>query len=227
MLRKFTSLLLFCLTLAVASIAQTAQPKKHSFQNKRTDPPLTPSNGGKSIDGRSLKLGDLIFSSVDNTSSMLIRKFTGGGPASHIAAVSDLTANIVFVIEAISGGVRKIPLETFLKENSNAVAFRYPKINDVQVKQFVKYLNERIGAKYDFFGAGISTVFKLNDKTVQVDYGEFKTKKTYCSKLMIEAFSQSGISVAAVTGGWSSPNDLAKLRWTNDLIYVGHLKYTP
>lgn len=191
------------------------------------DPPLTPSNGGKSIDGRSLAVGDIIFSSVENTSSMLIRKFTGGGPASHVAVVSDIIAGIVFVIEAISSGVRKVPLEAFLAENSNAVAFRYPNISSSQTQLLSSYLNERIGANYDYFGAGSSPFFKLDERKIEVDYGQYKTRKTYCSKLLIEAFQVSNISICELTGGWSTPNELVTLTWTDTLTYVGHLKYTP
>lgn len=190
------------------------------------DPPLTPSNGGKSIDGRSLAVGDIIFGSVDNTSSKLIRKFTGGGPASHVAMVSDITAGVVFIVEAISSGVRKVPLEKFLSENSNAVAFRYPNIQLSQIQLMSSYLNERIGASYDFFGAGKSPFFKLYNQKVEVDYGQYKTQKTYCSKLLIEAFQVSNISICNLTGGWSTPNDLVTLNWTDNLIYIGHLKYT-
>jgi len=201
-------------------------PKVHQQALVPQDPPLTPTQGGMSIDGRSLKVGDLIFTSVNTTSSMLIRKFTGGGPASHVAAVSDVSGGIVWIIEAVSGGVRKVELEQFLSENSHAVGFRCT-MTSSQIKIFSAYLNDRVGVKYDFFGAGEAVFFKLNDRAVRVDYGEFKTKKTYCSKLLIEAFQQANISICSLTGGWSTPNDLVKLIWTKDLAYVGHLKYTP
>lgn len=221
--------LLSCLGFAQSALTIDTQKNNNlnHRQQKSNDPPLTPSNGGRSIVGGSLHVGDLIFTSVDNTKSKLIRKFTGGGPASHVAAVSDITAGIVFIIEAISSGVRKIPLDDFLRENSNVVAFRYPSISSSQVQLFSAYLNDRVGAKYDYFGAGVATFFKLNDLDVQVDYGEFKTKRTFCSRLMIEGFLQANISVCSLTGGWGTPNDLATLTWTDQLQYVGHLKYTP
>ena len=191
------------------------------------NPPLTPNNGGRSIDGRSLQLGDIIFTSTNSTSSYFIRIFTGGGPASHVAVVSDNTANIIWIIEAVSGGVHKVSLEDFLNHNTNAAAFRYPNLRQDQIANISQYLNNRVGAKYDFFGAGESPFFKFNDRQVEVDYGQYATKKTYCSKLYIEALQTAGISICTLTGGWTSPNDLVTLSWTDNLVYVGHLKYTP
>lgn len=193
------------------------------------DPPLTPASGGRSIDGRSLEVGDILFSTTNNVSSIIIRRFTGGGPASHVAVVSDLIANTVWVVEAVTTtGVRKISLDDFLSENSFAAAFRYPSISSNSKTALVQYLNERQGrVGYDYYGAAASPYFRLSSRQVQVDYGQRGSQKTYCSKLYIEAMQHAGISILSVTGGWSTPNDLVTMSWTNDLHYVGHLKYTP
>jgi uncharacterized protein YycO len=198
-----------------------------TYIHLQQEPPLTPSKGGRSIDGRSLRPGDVIFSSTNSTSSKLIRRFTGGGAASHVAVVSNVDANIVFIIEAITSGVRKVPLETFLSENSNAVAFRKMDLDGEQRKRITDYLNQRVGAPYDFFGAFSSAYFKLVTKQVEVDYGQYKTKKTYCSKLFIEAFRTANVDICRMVGNWSTPNDLVTLTLTDDLVYLGHLKYTP
>lgn len=197
-----------------------------SYKIKPNEPPLTPSKGGQSITEGAVKVGDILFSSTDKTSSKIIRKFTGGGPASHVAVISDISAGIPFVIEAISSGVRKVPLSTFIGENKYVVAFRYPNMDSNQISLMTSYLNERVDASYDMFGAFVSAFFVLNEKTVEVDYGQYKTKKTFCSKLLIEGFQTANISFLNMSGGWGTPNDLIPLTWTNNLIYVGHLKYS-
>lgn len=214
-------------TLIIAAWDSATDTESTTAALEPDDPLITPANGGRSIDGRSLRVGDILFSSTNTTASKLIRRFTGGGAASHVAVVSDIDANIVFIIEAITSGVRKVPLETFLGDNTNAVAFRYPSLSQQQVNAVSQYLNARVNSTdYDYFGAGMSPFFRLNEKKVKVDYGQGTSTRTYCSKLYIEAMSGAGISITTLTGGWSTPNDLVTLSWTDNLQYVGHLKYT-
>ena len=189
--------------------------------------PLTPSAGDRSIAASVLSPGDILFASTNDTKSYLIRKFTGGGPASHVAIISDAFGGNYFVVEALSGGVRKTALPDFLAANSTVVAFRYPSLDQARTGNIIAYLNGRIGAPYDYWGAFTSSLFKLNGADVTVDYGQFTTQKTYCSKLVIEAYQQANIDLCRLTSGWTSPNDLATMTWFNQLTYVGHLEYTP
>jgi uncharacterized protein YycO len=191
------------------------------------DPPLTPTNGGQSIDASALQPGDILFASTNDPTSYFIRVFTGGGPASHVAVVSDNIGGAYFVIEALGSGVQKNTLTDFLNVNSIVVAFRYPNISAGDMSTVLAYLNARIGAPYDIWGAVKAAFFKLNNNDVVVDYGQFKTQGTYCSKLLIEAYLQANVNLCTLSGGSGAPNDLITMTWFDILNYVGHLKYTP
>lgn len=230
---KSTLLVLLVILMSRQTDSSNSSKKKVEVMKAsltmQTDPPLTPSSGGMSIDGRLLQVGDVIFSTTNKPLSWLIRLLSGEGPVSHVAIVSDKVGDLVFIIEAVGTGVRKVPIENFLIDNKIAVAFRYPNISAAQTNNFIApYLNSRIGTQYDKFGAmsSISTLFRFNNKKVEVDYGQLNSQKTYCSKLMLEAYQSANIDLSQVTGNWS-PNGLVTLSWTDILVYVGHLKYAP
>lgn len=185
--------------------------------------PLDPQNGGRSILASTLRAGDLLFSTTSDPTSWAVRRFTGGGPVSHIR----LYAGNGMVIEAVPDkGVVLRPLDEVLTEDAYTVAFRYPGIQSGQEQIVVQHAQNKLGQRYDRFGALNDSRFQFLGRTVFVNLGRSPGTGIYCSTLVLDAFGEAGLQFADMVGRGRSPNDMVMLQPLGSLEYVGHLKFS-
>lgn len=193
---------------------------------------LSPTTAGRMLAFSGLKLGDLLLSRTDQFKSAVIRKFSGNGPFSHVAIVSEVagtTANQIKVIEAVSPNVREITLTHMLAESSTVVVLRSPALSTgAQANSLTAFLISKLGSGYDNWGAFSAAELNISGKSWKLDVGNASTK-FYCSELVVAGFDSLGIHLTRnhSTLNWS-PNNLAALVWDGNVLdYVGHLKYKP
>jgi hypothetical protein len=117
--------------------------------------------------------GDLIFQNLDcGDMCDAIEQVTegyGGNKFSHVGLVNRMGKTIT-VIEAVGGGVRMIPLDSFLKRTSNKMYVgRVKKQYTRFIKKAITFSVKQIGTPYD-------------------DAFLYDNKKYYCSELIYDAF---------------------------------------
>lgn len=186
------------------------------------DPPMTPpAGGGMSIEARALQVGDIIVSTTKSTLSGLIRAGTSGD-VSHAILVVDTAAEVA-IVEAISDGVRRVAIDTALADASLAVAFRHSAATAPQNRRAADFALAAATrhAKYDRWGLVSELRCILGDKrSCPAPLGD--RPSFYCSSLVVEAFNDAGVTL--LEGGSWSPTEVASLRFTERLRYVGHLR---
>ncbi|WP_138485402.1 YiiX/YebB-like N1pC/P60 family cysteine hydrolase [Dyadobacter bucti] len=214
---------IICLIICTIAFAAAGQ----------NDIPLSPSSGGSSVQTLALQNGDILFSTTNSLVSNIVRVGTSG-PISHVAIVTDMltqnsAAPLIFVVESVSPKVRKLLFEDYSKDATVIVAFRHPNATNAQRASIVAWLNKQaeMGVSYNLWAALLAAPkFNYLQKLHLVDFG--KTKGTFCSKLVIDAYKEVGIDLGRLSPGQNwDPNSLATLQWFDDLNYVGHIKYTP
>lgn len=117
--------------------------------------------------------GDLIFQNLDcGDMCDAIEQVTegyAGNKFSHVGLVNRMGKTIT-VIEAVGGGVRSIPLDSFLKRTSNKMYVgRVKKQYTRFIKKAIAFSVKQIGTPYD-------------------DAFLYDNKKYYCSELIYDAF---------------------------------------
>ena len=203
------------ITLAMSLVAGSALGQKPI--------PLSPEMGGRSIDGRALKKGDIILSTTKSFTSKAIRKATRS-PVSHAMVYVGLDAKGRHeVIEAITGGVKKRLLREAMKDSSLAVAFRHPKLDDKKRAKMLSHLRRQVGKDYDYWGLVDEAICRYAGKRCSVNL-ETKSNRWYCSALVLAAYKSAGLPLVRNRPAWKGPGEIAKLRFTDQISYVGHLK---
>jgi hypothetical protein len=117
--------------------------------------------------------GDLIFQNLDcGDMCDAIEQVTegyAGNKFSHVGLVNRMGKTIT-VVEAVGGGVRMIPLDSFLKRTSNKMYVgRVKKQYTRFIKKAITFSVKQIGTPYD-------------------DAFLYDNKKYYCSELIYDAF---------------------------------------
>lgn len=102
---------------------------------------------------QSLQTGDLIFNVTKNNLGPFVgMKWGANSPVSHSAIVV-MEQNTPWIFEAVTSGVRFIPLEEALfRYNSDVVFFRHllGKRNEDFIEIIEKYIQKRIGEPHEF-----------------------------------------------------------------------------
>jgi len=212
----------------------TAMPAAFSAD----DIPLDPGTGGMSIAEDMLAMGDIILSTTAAPVSQVIRSFTDG-PISHaMIYIGD-----GLVVEAISEGVVNRSLGDAISDATVAVAFRHPQLADEMAWRMRDWLGRQLGRAYDYWGIFQQARFRINSSICdtlsgsardrcrnfmgRVYLGTHENDRFFCSKLVLAAYRDVGLSLTATLPHWASPNDIANLRLSHTLDYVGHLKAPP
>ena len=142
-------------------------------------------------------------------------KFLTKSRYSHVAVVVDPGTSKG--IESNTGhrsGVRKFDLSK-LDMSAVDVYRLYPQYQ-VEVKTVIGYLDDRLGARYDWFGViflGFLKLLSLLTLTILKPHNWWQRKQDYfCSELVWEAFASDGIDLTPQTGGSdiTSPGDIAE-----------------
>lgn len=203
---------------------------------QRSGIPLDPGSGGRSISVDALQPGDIILSTTPQTTSIGIR-MVSQGPVSHAL----IYIGNGEVVEAIGQGVVRRSIQDSLADDTLAVAFRYPNLNDAQAKQICDFLVQQAqaGKSYNLIGLAdpLEAMIQrqecarlpsdwLQQKcmalrvTVPIGTGN---NRFFCSQLVLEAYRQAGVPLTKDDPIWHSPEDIAQIALVQ-LEYVGHLK---
>lgn len=218
-----------------SSASQSFSAINESSQAFAADIPLTPENGGRSITFDALEMGDIILSTTDEVISDVIRSLTEG-PVSHAMLYTGDGA----VIEAIGEGVVHRPLNEALAESTLAVAFRFPGLTQDQQWAIREFAGLQVGKPYNKWGIIRQARFQLDRRLCEVyeepkreqcttiarviDLGVADNQTFFCSQLVLAAYEAANVSLTPTPPNWSAPSDIAELRFSNKLCYVGHLR---
>lgn len=201
-----------------------------------TNIPLDPGNGGRSIGIDSLEIGDIILSTTGQSVSRAIRRFTSS-PVSH----SILYIGGGQVVEAVGDGVVLRSLQEALHDAILAVAFRYPELPPNKGLQIRDFAGHQIGRSYNYWGIVQQAGFQIDRRAIcnrfsdpavrarcvnwvgRVNLGTGSNDTFFCSELVLAAYRAAGVPLTSTPPHWSSPDDLARLRLSRRLGYVGHL----
>jgi cell wall-associated NlpC family hydrolase len=181
--------------------------------------PLEPGNGGRSVDARALKPGDLIVSTTTDANSVAIRRATRS-PVSHAALYVGTIGGVPHVVEATLAGVRLVPLSEALRDDSLAVALRHPRLDGAKAARLVALARQEVGKPYDGVGVAKQLLCRSLNRQCEVP---LSTGSWYCSALLLYAFREAGAPLVTRPPTRRAPGDIASLSVTGDLLYVGHL----
>lgn len=194
--------------------------------------PLDPGRGGRSIGVDSLEIADIIVSTTPERISRIIRAATG----SHVSH-SMLYIGGGQVVEAIADGVTLRFLAQAISAASLAVAYRHPRLNAQQGLRIRDFVGQNLDKGYNFLGLLGQAGFQSDRWIFCVDadiactrrFGRLNMRLTstdrfFCSELVLAGFQRVGVPLTNTPPNWSSPDDIARLRLTGSLDYVGHLK---
>ncbi len=212
-------------------------PRATPFSN---DIPLDPGNGGRSIGVEALQIGDIIVSTTDAWISEAIRS-ASGSPVSHAMIY---TGDGGQVVEAIGDGVVFRPLSEALAGATVAVAFRHPNLTEEQAWRIRDFVGQQIGKNYNYWGIIRQAGFQLDrrvfcsgktgdeyqrcvDWVGRINLGTGTNDQFFCSQLVVAAYEQAGVPLTSTPPHWNSPGDIAELRLSGMLGYVGHLIAPP
>lgn len=199
-------------------------------------PPLSPEVGGQSIGLSALEEGDIILSTTTASISEAIRRMTG-------AAVSHTTLYIGNgeVVEAIGEGVVRRPLAQAVGDATVAVAFRRDGLTPQQVADIRNFAIQQVGRRFNHWGIVRQGGFRLDSSRcrllpyeswrtacrngyARVYLGRGTNNEFFCSELVLAAYRAAGVPLTTTPPIWNSPGEVAELRLTGVLTYVGHLK---
>lgn len=194
--------------------------------------PLDPGAGGRSIDERALAIGDIVVSTTPALISKLIRVATGS-----VVSHAMLYIGGGQVVEAIGPGVTLRMLRQAIGEASLAAAYRHPRLTATQGLMVRDYVGHQIGKGYDVAGIAGQAGFQLDRRMTCIDadiecirrVGQMNMRvqradRFFCSELVAAAFGRAGVPLTGTPPSWVSPDDIASLRMSGTLQYVGHLK---
>ncbi|MGY1705710.1 papain-like cysteine protease family protein [Geodermatophilus sp. SYSU D00697] len=200
------------------------------------DIPLSPSAGGRSIGPDALQTGDVILSTTDKLVSKAIRAAMGSTISHSLIYVGD-----EMVVEAIASGVVLQPLARSIGDASVAVAFRHPGLTPDLALQVRDFVGTKIGQPYDRWLILDHARFRMpariceelyegeqrrqcRERVGRVYLGTATNDEFICSELVAAAFASAGLPLTTEPPHWVTPEDLARMRFSGHLEYVGHLK---
>jgi hypothetical protein len=183
-------------------------------------PPLSPTQGGRSIGENVLLAADIIVSTTDAAISRFIQ-FGSGSAVSH----AGVYVGAGDVVEALGAGVIQQPLRLALGDDTVAVALRHPRITDAQQRAVVDFVRAQRGRRYDYAGVFVEALFGSVGAPgrMPIYLGTDHDDRFFCSELVLEAYERAGLPLVAPIEG-RTPGSLARLLGSSRLLYVGHLK---
>lgn len=205
--------------------------------------PLSPANGGQSIDASALRIGDILLSRASGVVSRAIRTVSDA-PVSHASVYIGGGQ----VVEALANGVVLNQLEDSVGSNEVVVAFRYPNLTSEQELRIRDFVGQHLGTGYNYWGIVRQAPFSVDRRICErlpdgmrqrctsgmarIFLGRGDTDRFFCSQLVVAAYQHAGVPLTSADPRWVSPGDLARMREdavpaftiTHPLQYVGHLK---
>lgn len=198
--------------------------------------PLDPGTGGRSIGQDVLENGDIILSTTTATISRAIRRMTSSTVSHSILYIGNGQ-----VVESVGSGVELKTLNQALHGASVAVAFRKPNLTATQGLQIRDFAGQQLGRSYNYWGIVRQARFRIHSQACRlfsdpakrrqcenfvgrVNLGAGQNDTFFCSELILAAYRHAGVPLTAQPPHWGSPEELANLRLTGMLEYVGHLR---
>jgi uncharacterized protein YycO len=226
----------FTLTVPATTAPAGGAPRAQSVEAFAADVPLSPANGGRSIDTSALEVGDIILSTTKDPASLGIRVITSA-PVSH----SMLYVGGGQVVEAVASGVKLHQLADAISDATVAVAFRHPSVTTEQALRARDFAGRQLDKKYNYVGVVRQLPFRIDDARYcstlrdpartwcrnflgRVYLGTGTNDTFFCSQLILAAFADAGVPLTTSPPVWNSPGEIAELSWKGTLNYVGHLK---
>lgn len=219
----------------IQDLDRIKEKKGRAFEQEAI--PLDPGIGGRSIATEVLLPADIILSTTDTDLSKNIRAATGS-PVSHAA----LYIGDNKIVEVIEEGVILRSLDTALKEDSLAVAYRHRDLTPQKAEKVVDFVTQKAREKVPFDKWGLirtapgqlvrAICNKLPEALRQDCLDRAKTLRVgtddagafYCSELVLKALEAAGLSLSNIDPSWSSAGQILDLQLNELLEYVGHLK---
>lgn len=202
----------------------------------RTNTPLSPANGGRTITTSVLRRGDIIVSTTTKLLSEAIRRRSGTEVSHSILYIGDGQ-----VIEAVGAGVILRPLDEALSDASLAVAFRHPRIRLDQEERIRDFAMSQLGRRFNVWGLishprfgvlpGLCDQMPAADRTVcrawngLVNIVRRGDNQLFCSQLVFAAYDSANLSLGSIPGA-SSPGEIPTLNLLESLQYIGHLRHS-
>jgi hypothetical protein len=208
---------------------------------------LAPRKGGACILPAALMPADIIVSTTKALPSKVIKASTAS-QVSHVMLYIGKNT----VIEAISKGVVRRPLEEALFDATLAVAYRYPGLDWQATSNIIGHADYQVDQKkkYDYAGAA-GGGSRANPQLCEAIVGSLisppmigypgmgaekiicggaarggwqSDDKYYCSELVLESFQKAGKPIISGSPNTSVPQDIVKAYERGVLKYVGHLR---
>lgn len=190
---------------------------------------LAPSKGGRSIATGALKPADIIVS----TTGAFVSKAIRFGTMSAVSHAMLYTGNDS-AAEAVGDGVRETGLAIALTGATLAVAYRRNSLSDDNIKEILRFVREKAGAKagYDYSGLvgagaaanGLVCIALGAVGCFAANQGAFgSSNKFFCSELVLEAFRRVDKAITSGRPDTSNPGQIPGAVSTGVLTYVGHL----
>ncbi len=121
------------------------------------------------------------------------------------------------------------------------MAFRHPTLTIDQALLVRDYAGQQVGKSYDYWGIVQQAGFQLDravwcrgktgeeyqrcvDWRGRINLGKGDDDSFFCSELVLAAYAHAGLPLTDRPPHWATPGDIADLRLSNRLGYVGHLK---
>ncbi|MBD1844532.1 N-acetylmuramoyl-L-alanine amidase [Cyanobacteria bacterium FACHB-63] len=225
-----------CYPMSIAAGFSYASAQRTLATPLSTEIPLDPGQGGRSIAESALKIGDIILSTTNSWISDAIRQVTQA-PISHAMIYIGNDQ----VVEAIGSGVTLRSLTEAVSGATVAVAFRVPGLTSEQGLRVRDFVGRQLDRSYSYWGIVRQALFQLDravwcdgksgeeyDRCIRwigrVNLGTDSNDTFFCSQLVLAAYADAGVPLTSSPPNWNSPGDLADLRFSGRLGYVGHLK---
>ena len=194
----------------------------------------------------SLEPGDIILTSAPTLKSIGIRLVTFS-PVSHAA----LYVGEGRIVEALGSGVHARSLDDLLLEENVALVLRHPGLSDAQKLAITDYALQKTGAGFNFVGATLHVPYSLTRRICEVpflpavlrdgclrsigvlNYVSATDSQLFCSQLVMQAFEHAQAQLTEADARLITPadilhmreGDVASVKVSRQLQYLGHLKY--
>jgi hypothetical protein len=164
----------------------------------------------------SLEPGDLIFSTDPAGFASSVIRLATRGPYSHVA----LNVNRGIVIEATGEGVRVRDASRIFFSSQKCVAVKRSRLTKQQLRSVVLAVATHGFADYDFPGA-ITAIIPTPRRPKR------RVTKVFCSQLVARAYAAAGFHLVGKNPDRTTPNDLFKSSWLDELPKERLLKRYP
>jgi hypothetical protein len=211
-----------------------------------TEVALSPANGGRVIDERSLAAGDILLASGPCSPAYPSPAPLASAPLAAAASAAAVRRSMLYlgngeIAEGTASGVSIRPLAEALAGSEVVVAARVPEATDTQRAAAVAYAREQRATPYAREGVVRQGTFRLEPALHCAQKPAEERERClrwtgrvlltagddpdFCvAQLVVDAYAFAGVPLTALPPGWDGPLPYVDLVLARPLAYVGHLK---